>query len=313
MEVNMKKVLTILFITFLVTPFVSAQRIVFESNFENISIHPTDSIPTGWFKLDVDNNYPAIGWAVRDTSVHFGNGPTRPRAIGTKSLEIPWYAGQGGNNINDDWIFTSTCTAQAGDSLIWMMLIGSDSSYQPYLDSMQVYVCFDQDPGAMLTKLATIKSLDSAGNPLNTNDWTQHKYNLSSFAGQTICIAFRYNMDISVNGLWCNIDNVFIGNHSAIGIQQISSEVPQAFELKQNYPNPFNPVTNIEFSIAKNEFTSLVVYNSIGQVVATLVNRELKPGTYRYDFNASGLTSGTYFYRLSSGDYVKTNKMILVK
>ncbi len=55
----MKKVITILFITFLVTPFVSAQRIVFESNFENISIHPTDSIPTGWFKLDVDNNYPA--------------------------------------------------------------------------------------------------------------------------------------------------------------------------------------------------------------------------------------------------------------
>ncbi|KXK43973.1 MAG: peptidase S8/S53 subtilisin kexin sedolisin, partial [Chlorobi bacterium OLB5] len=83
---------------------------------------------------------------------------------------------------------------------------------------------------------------------------------------------------------------------------------------KQNYPNPFNPITNIEFSIAKTNDVSLIIYNSIGQQVATLVNQQLSPGTYKYDFNASGLPSGSYYYRLTAGDdYVKTNKMILVK
>lgn len=309
----MKKLLTVVIFILTISPFSFSQRVIFESNFETIPLQQPDSIPIGWFKMDVDNNYPAIGWAVRDTSVHFGNGPTRPRAIGTKSLEIPWYAGQGGNGINDDWIFTSTFSAQNGDSLIWMMLIGSDSTYQPYLDTMQVYVCFDQDPAAVITKLGTIKSLDSNGIPLNTNDWTQHKFNLSAYAGQTICIGFRYNMNTAVDGLWCNIDNVFIGNHSAIGIQTISNEVPQRFELKQNYPNPFNPTTNIEFSIAKTREVNLVIYNSIGQLVSTLVNQELKPGTYKYDFNASGLPSGSYYYRLTAGDFTRTNKMILVK
>lgn len=309
----MKKIYTLLLLFILLTPFVSAQRVVFESDFETLPLQNPDSIPSDWFKVDVDQNNPSIGWAVRDTSVHFGSGNTRPRAIGSKSLEIPWYAGQGGNGINDDWVFTQMFSAQAGDSVIWMMLIGADTTFQAYLDSMQVYVCFDQQPAAVLTKLATIKSLDSAGVPLNGNDWTQHKFSLSAFAGQTICVAFRYNMNTSVDGLWCNIDNLFIGNHSAIGITPINTEVPESFELKQNYPNPFNPVTNIEFSIAKTNVTSLIVFNSLGQLVATLVNQELKPGTYKYDFNASGLPSGSYYYRLTAGDFVKTNKMILVK
>jgi hypothetical protein len=308
----MKKLLQVFFLLALLSPFISAQRVIFESDFENEPLQSPDSIPIGWFKLDVDQNNTQIGWAVRDTSVNFG-GNTRPRAIGSKSLEIPWYAGNGGNLVNDDWIFTQTFSAQAGDSLIWMMLIGSDTTFQPYLDSMQVYVASDQDPAVVLQHLATIKSLDSAGIPLSGNDWTEHKYDLSAFAGQTICIAFRYNMDISVNGLWCNIDNVFIGNHSAIGIQQISNEIPRQFQLKQNYPNPFNPVTNIEFDIAKTSNVDLVIFNSLGQVVSTLVNQELRAGSYKYDFNASGLPSGSYFYRLTAGDYVKTNKMILVK
>jgi hypothetical protein len=308
----MKKLLLSIVLIALLVPFVSAQRVIFESDFENEPLQSPDSIPIGWFKLDVDQNNPQIGWAVRDTSVNFG-GNTRPRAIGSKSLEIPWYAGNGGNLINDDWIFTQTFSAQAGDSLIWMMLIGADTTFQPYLDSMQVYVCSDQDPAAVLQKLATIKSLDSAGIPLSGNDWTEHKYDLSSFAGQTICIAFRYNMNVLVDGLWCNIDNLFIGNHSAIGIQQISNEIPRQFQLKQNYPNPFNPITNIEFDIAKTSNVNLVIFNSIGQVVSTLVNQELRAGSYKYDFNASGLPSGSYFYRLTAGDFVKTNKMILVK
>jgi hypothetical protein len=188
------------------------------------------------------------------------------------------------------------------------MLIGGTPEYNPGLiDSMQVYVCADQVPELQIQKLATIIASDTS------NVWTQHKFDLSQFNGQTICVAFRYNMNVSVDGLWCNIDDVFIGNHSAIGIQPISTEIPEKFDLRQNYPNPFNPVTNIEFSIAKTSNVNLVVYNTLGQVVSELVNQELKPGIYKYDFNASNLPSGTYLYRLTAGTFVKTNKMILVK
>jgi len=305
-----KLILSILFLLFL-SPFILSQRIIFQSDFENVSLN-SDSLPAGWSRFDEDGNYPPIKWAIRDTSVHFGNGNTRPRAIGRKSLEIPWYAGMGGNNINDDYVFTDSFTVRTGDSLIFSMLIGSDTTFQPYLDSMEVGYGIINEP-AIYTKIIKYKSNDSAGIPLNNNDWTVHKINLSFLNGQRIYLCFRYHMDISVDGLWCNIDNVFIGNHSAIGITPISTEIPKRFDLKQNYPNPFNPVTNIEFDIAKTGNVNLVIYDMLGQEVKTLINQELKAGKYKYDFNASSLPSGTYFYRLTSGDYTKTNKMILVK
>ncbi len=304
----MKKIFfTILFLT-LLSPLVFSQRIIFQSDFENIQLN-ADSLPTGWSKFDVDQNNPLVGWAVRDTVVNFG-GNTRPKAnnYSAKSLEIPWYAGSGGTNINDDWVFTDAFTAEQGDSLIFWMLIGSDSTFQNYLDSMQVYTLLAPVPGVGETKLATIIAPDT-----NTNVWTEHKFDLSAFAGQTIHIAFRYNMDVSDNGLWCNIDDIFIGNHSAIGIEPIGSNVPKIFALRQNYPNPFNPVTNIEFDLPKSEFVNLVVFNTLGQEVKTLVNETKPAGSYRVDFDASGLPSGAYFYRITAGDFVQTNKMMLVK
>jgi flagellar hook assembly protein FlgD len=91
--------------------------------------------------------------------------------------------------------------------------------------------------------------------------------------------------------------------------------VQTAFEyaLDQNYPNPFNPSTAIQFSLEKPGKTVLEIYNTLGQKVATLVNGELSAGAHRYQWNASGLASGVYFYRLQSNEFVATKKMILVK
>ena len=135
---------------------------------------------------------------------------------------------------------------------------------------------------------------------------------LDDYIGQNVWIGFRYHTDCTTDGYFAQVDDFELTN-PVIGITPISTEIPNQFELKQNYPNPFNPVTNIEFSVAKTRDVSLVIYNSLGQLVSTLVNQELKPGTYKYDFNASGLPSGSYYYRLTAGDFVKTNKMILVK
>jgi len=98
-----------------------------------------------------------------------------------------------------------------------------------------------------------------------------------------------------------------------IGIQNINSEIPKDYKLSQNYPNPFNPLTNIEFSIPSKGNVKLTVFDIAGKEVGLLVNNVLSPGTYRFDFNANYLSSGTYFYRLVAGDYVETKKMVLVK
>jgi len=97
-----------------------------------------------------------------------------------------------------------------------------------------------------------------------------------------------------------------------IGITQISAIVKE-FSLGQNYPNPFNPVTNINFSIPKNEFVSLRVYDILGREVKALVSQSLTPGEYEVNFDASGLSSGMYYYSLRAGEYVSVKKMVLVK
>ncbi|MEO8446454.1 MAG: T9SS type A sorting domain-containing protein [bacterium] len=102
-------------------------------------------------------------------------------------------------------------------------------------------------------------------------------------------------------------------NSTPIGIQNISAEVPEGYLLSQNYPNPFNPVTNIEFRIAKQGHVYLKIYDMIGKEAAELVNGDLNAGTYNYDFDASGLTSGVYFYKIIAGDFTETRRMNLIK
>jgi hypothetical protein len=121
---------------------------------------------------------------------------------------------------------------------------------------------------------------------------------------------------ISVSGGYKNLylaklkfDNVVIVENG------IPDDAPAAFEfsLMQNYPNPFNPSTTISFSIPLSAFTSIKVYDILGNEIATLINEEKPAGSYEVEFNASKLASGIYFYILSSGNFLFTKKMILLR
>jgi photosystem II stability/assembly factor-like uncharacterized protein len=90
-------------------------------------------------------------------------------------------------------------------------------------------------------------------------------------------------------------------------------EVLNDFTLNQNYPNPFNPSTRISFSIPKSGYTSLKIYDVLGKEVSNPIEGELNEGNYEIHFNASNLSSGIYFYSLTSGEFTKTMKMILSK
>lgn len=88
---------------------------------------------------------------------------------------------------------------------------------------------------------------------------------------------------------------------------------PFTYKLEQNYPNPFNPSTRIEFTIPTKEKVELSVYNSIGQKVATLIDKELHAGYHYVDFDAKDLSGGVYFYKIKAGNFVSTKKMVLIK
>jgi hypothetical protein len=89
--------------------------------------------------------------------------------------------------------------------------------------------------------------------------------------------------------------------------------VPMVYSLSQNFPNPFNPSTTIKYSLAKEGFIKLTVYNSIGSKVATIVDGYKPSGNYSVQFNGSNLASGIYLYRLESGNYSSAKKFILQK
>jgi hypothetical protein len=89
--------------------------------------------------------------------------------------------------------------------------------------------------------------------------------------------------------------------------------LPEYYYLSQNYPNPFNPITQIEYELPINGITTLVVYDILGDKIATLVNEEKAAGYYSVAFNASNLPSGVYFYTLNSKSFSRTKKMIVIK
>jgi len=85
------------------------------------------------------------------------------------------------------------------------------------------------------------------------------------------------------------------------------------FSLSQNKPNPFNPSTTIEYTLAADTRAVVSVYNILGKQVRTLVNEDQKAGTYRVVFNADGLPSGLYFYKLETPQYSNMKRMVLAK
>jgi hypothetical protein len=104
-----------------------------------------------------------------------------------------------------------------------------------------------------------------------------------------------------------------------IGIEPIGTEIPTKFDLFQNYPNPFNPVTKIKFDIPLSRGVSegrgvlLKIYDILGKEISSLVNEELKPGTYEIEWNAENIPSGVYFYSLITNDFTQTKRMVVLK
>lgn len=143
------------------------------------------------------------------------------------------------------------------------------------------------------------------------DSWVIHSFNTNVY------VYMRSIYFPSVNTGWAvGSSGVILKTTSGgvtIGIEPISTEIPNDFSLSQNYPNPFNPRTNIRFEIPRAALVILKVYNSLGEEITTLTNEELRAGVYEVQFDATNLPSGMYYYRIAAGNYTQTKKMVLVK
>ena len=106
---------------------------------------------------------------------------------------------------------------------------------------------------------------------------------------------------------------ISVYQNTSTDVAQAGSELPSSYELGQNYPNPFNPSTMINFSIPESGLVTLKVFNVLGQEIAELVNDVKSAGNYEVSFDASNLTTGMYVYKIQTGNYSATKKMLLVK
>ncbi|MEJ2495471.1 MAG: T9SS type A sorting domain-containing protein [Ignavibacteriaceae bacterium] len=144
---------------------------------------------------------------------------------------------------------------------------------------------------------------------------------LSSLGGGSAVVFASGFLNPSVNqngeafGLFFALADGTVGQFSegVTSVEDISSVTPDRYTLSQNYPNPFNPSTTISFTIPDNELVSLKIYNVLGSEVATLISQNLTAGEYNFNFEASNLASGIYFYELKAGNFAQIKKMNLLK
>lgn len=118
--------------------------------------------------------------------------------------------------------------------------------------------------------------------------------------------------------MMCNADPQPIlyrlrGYATPVSVTENPGEIPTRFELLQNYPNPFNPSTDITFAVPTSEWVKITVFDVMGREISTLINEKVNAGSYTVNFDASGLSTGVYFYKMTAGSYTSMKKMVLMK
>ena len=141
------------------------------------------------------------------------------------------------------------------------------------------------------------------------SSWANISGGLADSTVSSLVISQGYLLAATASGVWKRA----LTEITSVAGNQASGWNPAGFALSQNYPNPFNPSTTIRYALPQSSHVSLTVFNTLGQLVATLVNGEVGPGEHAVTFNASNLSSGVYFYRIHAGELMKTKRLLLLR
>jgi hypothetical protein len=176
--------------------------------------------------------------------------------------------------------------------------------------------------GGLFTSAGGVSANNVARFNTQTNTWsslgTGSSNGVSGGIGVAVAALAVVGSEVVVGGNFTSAGGVSANyvarwNSGTSRVEQLSPTAPKTFLLEQNYPNPFNPSTTIRYQLPVASEVKLEVYDVLGKKIATLVNERQSAGSYQVVWNASGLSSGTYFYRLQAGTFVETKKMIMVK
>lgn len=179
----------------------------------------------------------------------------------------------------------------------WQMITLTTPYYWNGTGSLVVEICFDNSSYTSNT------TVNSTANTLN-----QNKHNHTDLSSGNGCTDIT-----TVGSTYTARPNARFVVDLPVNIPENPNGIPGQFSLYQNYPNPFNPVTQIRFDIPKQTMVTLRIYDVLGREVQKLVNEVRPAGSYIVDFNATGLSSGVYFYKLEAGDYSNVKRMMLIK
>ena len=196
------------------------------------------------------------------------------------------------------------------------------------LNVLPIKVAFDStNISEFRTQHIYIANSGSAGLNIDSITISDSRFSLSlnsnsieSFSSEKAFLQFHpdslitYNalLKVYTNGGIKEIVLTGIGKANAVSVED-ENIFPLVFSLEQNYPNPFNPSTKIKWQSPTSIWQSLKIYDVLGNEVATLVNEFRSAGNYEINFNASNIPSGVYFYRLQSGSFTETKKMLMIK
>jgi len=295
---------------------------LFNTNFTGVGVHRTTNGGTNWNAITapasglpffIDNN---SGWLMPLSS---GESSTTSDSIRkTTNGGLTWMAPWGTNaqvkfnaihfsDINNGWAVGKNGlilkTTNGGSSWNYITYTGITSAY-----SSNTVFFLNANTGW----IGTIDSVTQTGYVLYTNNggssWTWQTPAIGGYSISSI-----HFFDALNGGLTTRNAQIFHTTNGGVKVINISTEVPSSFSLSQNYPNPFNPATVISFQLSVAGQVVLKVYDVMGREVQTLVNESLKPGTYEASFDGSQLTSGVYFYRLTTYNFSDTKNMLLVK
>jgi len=265
--------------------------ILFNADYERVKVEdtsildiPTDLTIEAWINLDSTNNLSTI--------------ISKWNTVGATPSGQYFFAISSTNKL----------FCYLGDD-ISHFAINSDSTLVEFNEWMLVSAVFTNGNAGLFINNEQVAASEVLFDSLTTLDYT--------------------NDDLYIGDLWTDqispysfdgkIDEVRISNIARYQINLVGVEaddkyiVPLIPFLEQNYPNPFNPSTKIKYQLIETGFTTLKVFDVLGNTVATLVNGEKPIGKYEVEFNSKGLTSGIYFYQLKAEDFIQTKKMILVK
>lgn len=178
------------------------------------------------------------------------------------------------------------------------------------IDSASVLFIWQESQPQVSKYWLELDTTDQFSNPFVNSDVTDTTY---LYSGLLPGKNYWWRVKAQNPAGWGDFSEVRTFSTLFVDIKDDESQIPTNFSLEQNYPNPFNPATTIAYSIPKESQVSLKIYDVMGREVAQLISDRQPAGNYNIEFNASALASGTYFYKLTAGDFASVKKMLLLK